>query len=174
MGPFACDVYDNGNDIDTDACTNACKDAACGDGILVYAGIEDCDDGNAVDDDECTNNCTLPPAGTTSDGTGGASAGMTDGSTSGEPASTSGSDSGSDSNSGGASTSGETPTTGGPPVTTDTTTTGDDTTSTTDVGIDDGSGCGCTTRDPADNARGGLLALLGLGFLVRARPRRRR
>ncbi|MBK7830698.1 DUF4215 domain-containing protein [Nannocystis sp.] len=162
---------DDGNADDSDSCVAGCKPAMCGDG-LVYAGIEDCDDGNAIDDDECTNNCTLPPADTTTDGTGGASAGMTEGST-GEPASTSGSDSGGDSNSGGGSSTGETPTTDGPPVTTDTTT-GDGSSTTTEVGIDDDFGCGCTTRDPADNLRGGLLALLGLGFLVRSRPRRRR
>ena len=164
MGPFAGDVYDNGNADDSDSCVAGCKPAICGDG-LVYAGIEACDDGNAVDDDECANNCTVP-ADTTTDGTGGASAGMTEG--------TGGSDSDSDSNSGGASETGETPTTGGPPVTTDSTTTGDGSTGTTEVGIDDDFGCGCTARDPADNLRGGLLALLGLGFLVRARPRRRR
>ncbi len=155
---------DDGNADDSDSCVAGCKPAICGDG-LVYAGIEACDDGNAVDDDECANNCTVP-ADTTTDGTGGASAGMTEG--------TGGSDSDSDSNSGGASETGETPTTGGPPVTTDSTTTGDGSTGTTEVGIDDDFGCGCTARDPADNLRGGLLALLGLGFLVRARPRRRR
>ena len=29
--------------VDTDACTNACEDPACGDGI-VHEGVEECDD----------------------------------------------------------------------------------------------------------------------------------
>ena len=47
---------DDGNDIDTDACTNECKDAVCGDGI-VRDGVEECDDGNIFDNDGCTNEC---------------------------------------------------------------------------------------------------------------------
>ncbi|MCY1059543.1 DUF4215 domain-containing protein [Nannocystis sp. SCPEA4] len=35
---------DDGNQVDTDACTNACTLAACGDGI-VWSGEEECDDG---------------------------------------------------------------------------------------------------------------------------------
>ena len=44
---------DDGNQVDDDACTNACQVAVCGDGI-VQAG-EECDDANAVNIDECTN-----------------------------------------------------------------------------------------------------------------------
>jgi cysteine-rich repeat protein len=47
---------DDGNTDDTDACTNACHDAACGDGIT-YVGVEECDDGNSDDTDACTNAC---------------------------------------------------------------------------------------------------------------------
>ncbi|MBL9101312.1 MAG: DUF4215 domain-containing protein [Myxococcales bacterium] len=47
---------DDGNDVDTDACTSACALAVCGDGI-VHMGVEGCDDGNDVDADECTNMC---------------------------------------------------------------------------------------------------------------------
>ncbi|SFF32507.1 Myxococcus cysteine-rich repeat-containing protein [Nannocystis exedens] len=40
-GDEACD---DGNDVDADACTNSCKMATCGDGI-VWVGEEQCDDG---------------------------------------------------------------------------------------------------------------------------------
>ena len=50
---------DDGNTVDDDACTNACLNAACGDGILRLdlsegmAGYEACDDGNRVDGEGC-------------------------------------------------------------------------------------------------------------------------
>ncbi|MCB9739189.1 MAG: DUF4215 domain-containing protein [Deltaproteobacteria bacterium] len=47
---------DDGNQTDTDACTNACKKNVCGDGI-VHAGVEECDDGNKDDADACSNLC---------------------------------------------------------------------------------------------------------------------
>jgi len=47
---------DDGNAIDTDACTSACKNAKCGDGVT-WASHEECDDGNAVDTDVCTALC---------------------------------------------------------------------------------------------------------------------
>lgn len=53
---------DDGNEVDTDECTNICTDAACGDGI-VQDGTDECDDGNDIDDDDCTNSCTLPACG---------------------------------------------------------------------------------------------------------------
>jgi cysteine-rich repeat protein len=53
---------DDGNTVNTDACTNACKKATCGDGI-VETGVEQCDDGNTVNTDGCTNTCTLPKCG---------------------------------------------------------------------------------------------------------------
>ena len=43
---------DDGNQIDTDACTNACTNAVCGDGI-VQEGVEGCDDANMIDTDAC-------------------------------------------------------------------------------------------------------------------------
>ena len=48
---------DDGNVLDTDECTNACKLPVCGDGILSAGGDEECDDGNAEDADDCTNDC---------------------------------------------------------------------------------------------------------------------
>ncbi len=41
-GPEACD---DGNQVDDDACTNACEAAACGDGIVQMGAGEVCDDG---------------------------------------------------------------------------------------------------------------------------------
>lgn len=52
---------DDGNRIDTDACTNSCKLSACGDGIR--QSNEQCDDGNKVATDGCTNSCKLPTCG---------------------------------------------------------------------------------------------------------------
>ncbi|HEY8378931.1 MAG TPA: DUF4215 domain-containing protein [Nannocystis sp.] len=46
---------DDGNDVDGDACTNACTNAVCGDGIVGPG--EMCDDGNMNDEDDCTNAC---------------------------------------------------------------------------------------------------------------------
>ncbi|HRA32661.1 MAG TPA: hypothetical protein PL172_12135, partial [Thermomicrobiales bacterium] len=59
LGPFAGDVHDNGNALDTDACLNNCQPAKCGDKV-VQAGKEECDDGNQVDADACSNSCKLP------------------------------------------------------------------------------------------------------------------
>lgn len=47
---------DDRNLVNTDACTNACKHAVCGD-TIVRTGVEQCDDGNAVNNDGCTNDC---------------------------------------------------------------------------------------------------------------------
>ena len=47
---------DDGNTNDNDPCTNDCKHAICGDGI-VFDGFEACDDGNDIDDDSCSNTC---------------------------------------------------------------------------------------------------------------------
>ena len=51
---------DDANGDDTDACTNACVAAICGDGI-VQTGVEDCDDGNTFDKDFCSNSCEKVP-----------------------------------------------------------------------------------------------------------------
>ncbi|HVV88610.1 MAG TPA: DUF4215 domain-containing protein [Kofleriaceae bacterium] len=50
------EACDDGNQVDTDACTNVCEAARCGDGI-VEAGVEECDDMNMVNTDACTNAC---------------------------------------------------------------------------------------------------------------------
>ncbi|HEX5038199.1 MAG TPA: DUF4215 domain-containing protein [bacterium] len=47
---------DDGNSVNTDACTNACTDAVCGDDATGPG--EECDDGNSVNTDACTNACT--------------------------------------------------------------------------------------------------------------------
>lgn len=57
----ATEQCDDGNLIDTDACTNACKIPVCGDGVK--AGSEDCDDGNQIDTDGCTKLCKKPKNG---------------------------------------------------------------------------------------------------------------
>lgn len=61
--PDTGEQCDDGNSLNTDACTNACRTARCGDGF-VWAGFEECDDGNTVDGDSCTNTCQ--PEGTPS------------------------------------------------------------------------------------------------------------
>ena len=54
---------DDGNEEAADDCTNECKPARCGDGILRRnlgpgeEGAESCDDGNDADADACLNNC---------------------------------------------------------------------------------------------------------------------
>ncbi len=53
----AAEQCDDGNEVNTDECTNACTTPACGDGIA-QAG-EDCDDGNSEVDDSCPNTCLL-------------------------------------------------------------------------------------------------------------------
>jgi cysteine-rich repeat protein len=52
-GNEACD---DGNDVDTDQCSNACKVPGCGDGVVNFN--EACDDGNGIDGDGCDTNCT--------------------------------------------------------------------------------------------------------------------
>jgi len=52
---------DDGNQDDTDDCTNACKGGACGDGVA--SKTEACDDGNADNTDMCTDACTAAACG---------------------------------------------------------------------------------------------------------------
>ena len=47
---------DDGNQVNTDICTNACQNAVCGDGI-VRAGVEQCDDDNTTNGDGCSSVC---------------------------------------------------------------------------------------------------------------------
>ena len=49
------EACDDGNDVDSDECTNACKLPRCGDGIL--QNKEGCDDGNSDDTDSCLSTC---------------------------------------------------------------------------------------------------------------------
>lgn len=68
-GPAACgngvaeagEECDDGNTVQNDGCSTACKRARCGDGT-VQTG-EECDDGNALNEDACTNACRLPRCG---------------------------------------------------------------------------------------------------------------
>ncbi len=47
---------DDGNQVETDGCTNTCRHPICGDGI-VHVGSEQCDDGNKVETDDCLTSC---------------------------------------------------------------------------------------------------------------------
>lgn len=59
LDPF--EECDDGNTVSTDACTDECRDARCGDGIP-WSGVEDCDDGNDDPTDDC-DACRLPVCG---------------------------------------------------------------------------------------------------------------
>jgi len=48
---------DDGNEVDDDSCSGACRLPACGDGILQLGAGEECDDGNLASDDACTREC---------------------------------------------------------------------------------------------------------------------
>lgn len=52
---------DDGNTVATDACTDTCRNAICGDGIT-WAGDEECDDANPFPNDFC-DACRLPVCG---------------------------------------------------------------------------------------------------------------
>ena len=51
---------DDANDVDDDACTNACTLPVCGDGIVQVDLGETCDDGNTLSGDTCTSMCHDP------------------------------------------------------------------------------------------------------------------
>gem|GEM_PF-4656910 len=62
------EVCDDGNNVNTDTCTNSCEFAACldgffqplgADGLPVTMDDEECDDGNSVMGDGCTVSCRL-------------------------------------------------------------------------------------------------------------------
>ena len=62
------EACDDGNEINTDTCTNGCDLAACGDGVTRTdlagdIGYEACDDGNTVETDICLNNCIAASCG---------------------------------------------------------------------------------------------------------------
>lgn len=52
------EVCDDGNASSNDACTNACQNNICGDGVI-YTGFETCDDGNTASGDGCSATCTV-------------------------------------------------------------------------------------------------------------------
>lgn len=52
---------DDGNAVDTDACTSSCAPATCGDGVK--QGGEPCDDGNESDTDACLSTCVVASCG---------------------------------------------------------------------------------------------------------------
>lgn len=56
---------DDGNQVATDGCSNACKTPVCGDGIVQPLSWqpEQCDDGNQSNEDACTNECKLARCG---------------------------------------------------------------------------------------------------------------
>ena len=56
VDPFT-EHCDDANQDDSDACTNACSLAACGDGLL-HAGFEECDDANLEPGDGCDPQCS--------------------------------------------------------------------------------------------------------------------
>ncbi|PRQ02668.1 hypothetical protein ENSA7_54970 [Enhygromyxa salina] len=68
---------DDGNNLDTDACTNACTLAFCGDGV-VEDGVEECDDANTDNTDTCVEGCVAQQCG---DGYVGPGEGCDDGNT---------------------------------------------------------------------------------------------
>jgi len=51
---------DDGNTVNTDACTNTCQNATCGDGII-QSGVEQCDQGsgNIANGDGCSSTCQI-------------------------------------------------------------------------------------------------------------------
>ena len=63
MTDLQYEFCDDGDDVDENRCTNRCRFAACGDGIVRSdltsdeVGFEACDDGNFEDNDACTNGC---------------------------------------------------------------------------------------------------------------------
>ena len=56
------EACDDGNRVDTDACTTACALARCGDGV-VQEGVEACDDGNDSNADACVGGCLAASCG---------------------------------------------------------------------------------------------------------------
>lgn len=58
----AMEECDDGNLINTDACTTSCAAASCGDGYT-WGGNEECDDGNQDNTDACTTSCEAATCG---------------------------------------------------------------------------------------------------------------
>ncbi|MFH2020083.1 MAG: MopE-related protein, partial [archaeon] len=55
---------DDGNNLNSDSCTNTCENAKCSDGY-VWFGHESCDDGNSDNTDSCLNSCEEAACGDT-------------------------------------------------------------------------------------------------------------
>ncbi|UQA56276.1 DUF4215 domain-containing protein [Polyangium aurulentum] len=51
------EACDDGNEVNDDLCSNDCKVAACGDGVLQPAAGEECEDGNLDSTDACNELC---------------------------------------------------------------------------------------------------------------------
>lgn len=60
--PEGSEQCDDGNQTQTDSCTNACKTNVCGDGHPL-TGKEDCDDGNTDNTDACVTGCKAAKCG---------------------------------------------------------------------------------------------------------------
>jgi cysteine-rich repeat protein len=58
---------DDGNADNSDSCTNACRFARCGDGVLWLdsqgGSFEQCDDGNKINGDGCSSQCVFESCG---------------------------------------------------------------------------------------------------------------
>ena len=57
------ETCDDGNAINDDSCSNGCRPAGCGDGIVQPANDEACDDGNTSNTDSCLNTCVTAACG---------------------------------------------------------------------------------------------------------------
>jgi cysteine-rich repeat protein len=53
------EICDDGNTSNTDACTNVCASAACGDNYIQTSNSETCDDGNTDNGDGCDSTCQI-------------------------------------------------------------------------------------------------------------------
>ncbi len=65
-GSVEWEECDDGDDDDTNACTNSCRLPSCGDGVLHESAGEQCDDPEGNDDtvaDKCRTDCKLPRCG---------------------------------------------------------------------------------------------------------------
>lgn len=50
---------DDGNNSNTDSCTNECRNARCGDGFVQASLGEECDDENGTNADGCSSDCKI-------------------------------------------------------------------------------------------------------------------
>ncbi len=149
---------DDGNDDNTDSCTNACEAATCGDGF-VQEGVEECDDGNTQDGDGCSSTCVVesggdagPDAGADAGPDAGADAGPDAGADAGPDA---GADAGADAGTGDAGADAGAGSDIG----------GDTSTGESDTSAEDGCGCSSTRGGP-NPADGVYLVVVAFGLAV--------